>query len=58
MEEYNAYVGLDVHKDTITVQVEVLGQKERETRLFNSLDVLRFMCREKLCVASGCMSDV
>ena len=29
MEEYNAYVGLDVHKDTVAVAVAYAGSKKR-----------------------------
>jgi predicted aldo/keto reductase-like oxidoreductase len=34
MEEYNAYVGLDVHKETIAVAVAYPGRKKAESRGF------------------------
>jgi transposase len=34
MEEYNAYVGLDVHKDTIAVAVAYPGRERAEARGF------------------------
>ncbi len=34
MEEYNAYVGLDVHKDTIAVALAYPGREKAESRGF------------------------
>ena len=32
MEEYDAYIGMDVHKDTITVAVALPGRSQPEPR--------------------------
>ena len=46
MEQHITYIGLDVHKDTITVTMAVVGQTERSARVWQDREY------------SGCIEDI